>query len=184
MHDVLIVLGYSNDESDPVFQARVDKAVSLFFEGLAPQIIFSGCCSDKLDIRPKLTEAVSMRDAAIDQGIPPGIIFLEEESVDTLGNFYYSKSNFLEPCSWHHVGFVSSPWHTFRSEYLANMVLGPDYEVTGYASEHPKGWGPEDIQKSEQYNRLMLAQAKEQLGNITPGDHEAISAFLGTPPKG
>lgn len=184
MHDVLIILGYSNDESDPVFKSRVNKAAQLMAEGMAPQLLLSGCCSDKLDIRPKVTEAVAMRDYLIDQGVPPGIILLEEESVDTMGNFYYTKTRFLEPCSWYDIGFVSTPWHAFRSQYLAEVILGPDFDVTAYSSEMPNGWTQEDDARSEQYNRDMLAQARTQLGDVKPGDHEAVKSLLGASPKG
>lgn len=184
MHDAIIVLGYSNDQEEPVFQARMNKAVELFNQGLAAQLILSGCCSDKLDIRPKLSEATSMRDYAIDLGVPPGIIMVEEESVDTLGNFYFCKTLFLEPCSWHHIGFVSTPWHARRASYLAEVVLGPDYEVTTYESAQPEGWQQADIDQSEAHNQKLLEQAKLALQNITPGDHEAIRPMLGTPPKG
>lgn len=184
MHDVLIVLGYCNDPDDPVFRARVDKAVSLHRDGMAPQIIMSGSCSDKLDIQPKLTEAAAMADYAIEQGVPASAILLEEESVDTLGNFYFTKTRLLEACSWYHVGFVSTPWHTFRSNYLAKMVLGPDYDITGYESAIPAGWTDEDNNRSETYNREMLEKAQAQLAKINPGDHEAIASYLGTPPRG
>ena len=184
MHDVLIVLGYSNDPSDPVFQVRLNKAIELHDQGMAPQLIMTGCCSDKLDIKPKLTEAASMCDYAIDRGVSPSVIMLEEESVDMLGNFYFTKTRILEPCSWYHVGFVSTPWHTHRSKYLAEMVLGPDYDVTGYASENPEGWVQNDIEKSEHYNKQLLQKTRDQLADISPGDHEAIAAFLGTRPKG
>lgn len=184
MHDALIVLGYSTNPDDPVFRTRVDKAIELFERGLAPQVIFSGCCSDKLDIKPNVTEAACMRDYALDLGLPNSVAMLEEESVDTLGNFYYSKTRILEPCSWYNVGFVSTPWHTFRSGYLAKMVLGPDYEVTGYASDNPDGWGDEEQSRSERYNRELLEKTRTLLKDVIPGDHEAIVPFLGKPPRG
>lgn len=184
MHDVLIVLGYCNDTDDPVFRARVDKAVELHDQGMAPQIIMSGCCSDKLDIKPKQSEAAVMRDYAVDKGIPASAILLEEESVCTLGNFYFTKTRILEPCSWYHVGFISTPWHTYRSNYLASMVLGPDYVVTGYESAIPDGWSDEDNQRSETYNRDMLEKTRTRLAQINPGDHDAIASYLGTPPRG
>ncbi len=99
MHDVLLVLGYSTDPNDPVFRARVDKAIQLYNAGAAPQVIMSGCCSDKLDIRPKRSEAASMREYALENDLPLSVILLEEDSVDTLGNFYFSKLNYLLPCS-------------------------------------------------------------------------------------
>lgn len=183
MHDVLIVLGYSTDPDDTVVKSRVAKAVELYQQSLAPQVIMSGCCSDKLDIRPATSEAAVMRDQAIDLGIPSSAILLEEESVDTLGNFYYCRQRYLEPCSWYNVGFVSTPWHSVRAAYLASMVLGPDYEVTAYASDHPRHWQDTDIAESERYNQALLSRARQQLGKLTPGDLEAIADHLGTAPR-
>ena len=184
MHDALIVLGYSNDESDPVFRARMDKAIELYHQGLAAQLILSGCCSDKLDIKPNITEASSMQAYAIEHDVPGPVILLEEESVDTLGNFYFCKKLFLEPCSWYHIGFVSTPWHTYRANYLAAAVLGPSFEVTGYESEQPDGWSTKQIERSEGYNKEQLAIAEQQLGSYSPGDHNAMHHLLGNKPKG
>lgn len=182
MEDVLLVLGYSTDIEDPVFQARVDKAVELYNEGVAPQIIMSGCCSMKLDRKPKVTEAACMKDYAVGKGVPPGAILLEEESVDTLGNFCFSKEQFLIPCGWYHVGIVSTPWHVWRSEWLAWQVLGPDFSATGYPSSQPAGWDKKMIKRSELTNRTLLAETQEILKGIEPGDHASIARFLGKMP--
>lgn len=183
MHDVIIVLGYNTNQDDPVFQSRVRKAVQLYNDGMAAQIIMSGCCSDKLDIKPRVTEAACMRDYAIDLGMPPSVIMLEEDSVDTLGNLYYSKKNFLLDCGWYNVGLVSTPWHVFRSIWLAEMVLGPDFEVTGHESTHPLAWTADEIARSEHYNKKLLEKTKLQLQAVSPGDHESITPFLGKVPR-
>lgn len=183
MHDVLLVLGYSTDPNDPVFRARVDKAIQLYNAGAAPQVIMSGCCSDKLDIRPKRSEAACMRDYALENDLSPSIIFLEEDSVDTLGNFYFSKLNYLLPCSWYNLGIVSTPWHVWRSEWLAKKVLGPDFDITGYPSKHPDDWGKDEITRSEDYNRRLLEETKKQLDGVADGDHEGIRSFLGKLPR-
>lgn len=182
MEDVLLVLGYSTDSSDPVFKARVGKAVALYNEGIAPQIIMSGCCSMKLQKKPEVTEARCMFDYAVDRGVPPEAILLEEESVDTLGNFYYSKIRFLLPCSWYHVGVVSTPWHAWRSEWLAEQVLGPDFNVTCYPSPQPDGWDEKAIRKSELTNRTLLSETRALLENVAPGDHEGVKPWLGEMP--
>ncbi|MBD3647822.1 MAG: YdcF family protein [Pseudomonadales bacterium] len=182
MEDVLLVLGYSTVPGDPVFKARVDKAVALYHEGIAPQIIMSGCCSVKLPKKPEVTEAQCMMDYAVDQGVPPEAILLEEESVDTLGNFYFSKVRFLLPCSWYHIGVVSTPWHAWRSEWLAEQVLGPDFSITSYPSPQPDGWDEKAIKRSELSNRTLLAETMELLKGIEPGDHEEIGRFLGKKP--
>lgn len=183
MHDVVLVLGYNTNQQDPVFQSRVNKAVQLYDNGITTQIIMAGCCSDKLDIKPKITEAACMRDYAIEKGLPPSVILLEEESVDTLGNLYYTKKNILLACSWFNIGLVSTPWHVFRSTWLAEIVLGPDFEVTGYASDHPFEWTDKEIDRSEKYNKDLLAKTRLQLQDVEPGDHEAIAPFLGKKPK-
>lgn len=182
-HDAIIVLGYNNDPADPIFRARVQKAAELYHDGMTPQLIMSGCCSDKLDIQPAINEAMAMRDAAVELDVPASAILLEEEAVDTLGNFYFSKVNILMPCSWYNVGFVSTPWHVYRASWLASIVLGPDFEVSGYPSGQPTGWDEVKIANSEAYNKQLLGQAQEQLVDIRPGEHEAITPYLGQPPR-
>lgn len=182
MQDVILVLGYSTNPDDPVFRARVEKAAELYEAGAAPQIIMSGCCSVKLPKRPPVTEAACMRDYAVELGVPLSAILLEEESVDTLGNFYFSKIRFLMPCSWFHVGVVSTPWHAWRSEWLAEQILGPDFTVTFYPTATPAGWGEHDAKKSELRNRTLLAETQEMLKSMTPGDHQAVVPFLGKLP--
>ena len=66
---------------------------------------------------------------------------------------------------------------------LAEMVLGPDFEVTGHESTHPLDWTEEEIARSEQYNKQLLEETKLQLQAVSPGDHEAISPFLGKVPR-
>jgi uncharacterized SAM-binding protein YcdF (DUF218 family) len=184
VEDVLLVLGFAADGDDPVVRARVDKAAELHAAGAVPQLIVSGCCSMKLERQPEITEAVVMRDELIDRGVPPASILLEEESVDTLGNLYFCKKSLLLPCSWYHVGIVTTPWHWHRTEWLAQKILGPDFEVTGYPSEHPQGWDEREIKKSELRNRTLLNEAQAQLGGITDGDHESVVPHLGKmPPK-
>lgn len=182
MEDVLLVLGYSTDMTDPIFRSRMDRAIALFEAGTAQQLLVSGCCSMKLDRRPEFTEAEAMRDYAMDRGVPMASILLEEESVDTLGNFYFSKVRFLEPLSWYHVGIVTTPWHAWRSEWLASQILGEDYSVTMYPSEHPDGWDEAAIRKSELTNRTLLTETQDQLQGVSLGDHEAITPFLGKMP--
>lgn len=182
MHDALLVLGYCTDADDPVFRARMDTAVRLYHDGLAPQIILSGCCSMKLERCPERTEAAVMHDYAVELGVPSSVILLEQESVDTLGNFYFTKTRYLEPCSWYHLGVVTTPWHAFRSEWLAEQILGPDYTIRTYATPHPTGWTKTEILRSELRNRTILAETRDQLAGVVAGDHEAVAPYLGRMP--
>lgn len=182
MHDVLLVLGYTTDMEHPVFRARVDTACDLYDQGKAAQVIMSGCCSMKRKRRPKDTEAACMQSYAIEKGMPASVILLEEEAVDTLGNFYFSKLRYLEPCGWFDVGVVTTPGHSFRSEWLAGQILGPDFHVTSYPSSQPEGWDDETIEKSDRLNREILFETKKKLKDVAPGDHQAIAPFLGKAP--
>ena len=182
LHDAIIVLGYNNDPGNSIFQARVKKAAALYHDGAAPQIILSGCCSMKLDIRPRLTEAQAMYDYALELDVPGQVMLLEEEAVDTMGNFYYSKTRYLLDCAWYNVAFVSTPGHVGRSQWLAERILGPDFDITGYESELPDDWNEEGIRMSQAYNRNLLAHAKKEMRHIEPGDHEAVRPLLGKAP--
>jgi hypothetical protein len=138
VEDVLLVLGFAADGDDPVVRARVDKAAELHAAGAVPQLIVSGCCSMKLERQPEITEAIVMRDELIDRGVPPASILLEEESVDTLGNLYFCKKSLLLPCSWYHVGIVTTQsyasergpgpawWHHRRGPRIDRATSGQD----------------------------------------------------------
>jgi uncharacterized SAM-binding protein YcdF (DUF218 family) len=84
--DVIVVLGggVNRDGSlSEISLRRVWYGVRLFKHGYAPLLLFSTGVTSDLNV---VSEARRMADAALDMGVPPAMIFLEERSTRTAEN--------------------------------------------------------------------------------------------------
>ena len=84
-----------------------------------------------------LSEAGSMAVIAQDMGVPEDIIILEEISLDTLGNFYFTARDILLPRGIKNLWVVTSSYHCRRSALIADKLLKP----LGISTRmHPSPW--------------------------------------------
>jgi len=127
--DAAIVLGAAvdGDQPSPVFQERINHAIWLYQKGYADKLIFTGGRSAE----DRLSEAGAARRVALDQGVSPDDIFLEERSHITEEN--------LDGAKWlmahHHLKsalLVSDPLHMKRATLIAR-----DRKMTVYPSPTP-----------------------------------------------
>jgi uncharacterized SAM-binding protein YcdF (DUF218 family)/glycosyltransferase involved in cell wall biosynthesis len=103
-------------------QERVQRAVDAYHAGYAPHVIFS---SGYLYSFP---EAESMRSVALQQGVPPAAIVLEQRSTDTYQNVRF-VDQILRDHGWRSVLLVTSPYH-MRRALLVWRKVAPDVRVT------------------------------------------------------
>ena len=79
--DAIVVLGAAQYDGrpSPVFRARLEHAVQLFDEGVAPFLVVTGgkAAGDRT------TEAAAARRFALSRGVPAGAILVENESRTT-----------------------------------------------------------------------------------------------------
>lgn len=90
--------------------ARADEAIKLRQAGWAPIIIFSGAAKDKTGP----SNALVMKQRAIDAGIEPNSIIIEENSETTEQNALETKSIF-DSYQIKSVIVVTSPYHQRRA---------------------------------------------------------------------
>jgi uncharacterized SAM-binding protein YcdF (DUF218 family) len=83
--DAVVVLGHRpplrGTEVEPETQARVERGVSLWRSGRAPQLVMTGGPSTRHAI-----EADVMAAYARERGVPPSQLLRERESLDTIEN--------------------------------------------------------------------------------------------------
>ena len=99
--DAIIILGkgISQDGTLPdIARQHVQMGVDLYSVGPAP-IIISGACG-LFERQPARTEASAMREHAMELGIPAERIIVEEESRDTFGNAWFTKTRIVAPRNW------------------------------------------------------------------------------------
>jgi uncharacterized SAM-binding protein YcdF (DUF218 family) len=102
-------------------QERLKQAIDLYRGGYAPYLVFSS------GFVYSFHEADAMRALAIDQGVPAGVIALEERATNTYQNVRY-VDEILRDHRWRHILLVSSPYH-MRRALLVWHKQAPEVEV-------------------------------------------------------
>jgi uncharacterized SAM-binding protein YcdF (DUF218 family) len=129
--DAIIVLGAAQYDGrpSPVLQARLDEAVALYEQGIAPVVIVTG----GNQAGDRVTEAFSGYQYLRDAGIPEDAILLEVEGANTFEQLLASKL-IMDNHGLEDAVLVSDPYHSFRLGQTAGEV-GIDASVSSTDSE-------------------------------------------------
>ena len=115
--------------------ARADKAISLYKNGWAKKIIFSGAAADKSGP----SNAKVMRDRAIKEGVSADNILVDEYSKNTTENAENSSKIFKEN-NIEKVILVTSGYHQRRASLEFNQK-SPNVAVTNAPVLTDRNWG-------------------------------------------
>jgi len=128
----IVVLGggvSTQGVASPEAAARTRCAVELWQSmSLKPLLIFSGGVFGpgvQRQGESPLSEAGSMAVIARGMGVPEDIIILEETSLDTLGNFYFTAKEIFTRHTVTHATVVTSSYHCKRSALIADKLWKP-----------------------------------------------------------
>jgi uncharacterized SAM-binding protein YcdF (DUF218 family)/glycosyltransferase involved in cell wall biosynthesis len=122
--DAIVVFAGGVGESGKAgggYQERVKQAVDLYRRGFAPSVVFSS------GFVFAFQEAEVMRDLAVDNGVAPEAIVLEQHAANTYENVVF-VNRLLEAHHWHRILLVSSPYH-MRRALLTWRRNAPNVEV-------------------------------------------------------
>ena len=145
-YQTIIVLGGGSNEECTINKntaARVDKAIELYKAKKAPKIILSGGFTSK-----NCSEACIMKTYALEQSIPEKDLILEEKSLNTYQNAYYSVA-LMKRYKMSKALVVTSEFHIRRTNAIFSK-----YNIVHQMKAAPNGaTGPQ----------LALNLFKEQL---------------------
>ncbi|HVL54182.1 MAG TPA: YdcF family protein [Vitreimonas sp.] len=132
--DAIVVLGAAQYDGrpSPVFRARLDHAVALHHEGVAPWLVVTGGKQEG----DRTTEAAAARAFAVSHGVDPDAILVEDRGRTTLESLR-TVGAMLRERGLTHVVFVSDRTHMLRVLRIAR-----DQGLTPYGS--PTGSSPTD----------------------------------------
>lgn len=171
----IVVLGCGVDASGdlgPDAMNSVRLGINAFNDSEDGCLIMTGNVSYKATFKPSISEAQAMKDYALSLGVPENRVFVETESKDTLGNFFFTKQNLLLPLSITEITIVRGPNQSNeRINYLAKKVLGDGYEFRLIEPDIERPNEQEREQKS-------LSMAKKWLNEIPDGDMESIYKLM------
>lgn len=115
--ETAIVLGAAvwDSEPSPVFQERINHAISLYKNSKIKKIIFTGGVGEG----DQLSEAEAGRTYAVQNGVKAEDIFIETRSWTTYQNLLYSK-DIVSSNNLGRVMIISDPLHLKRAAMIAH----------------------------------------------------------------
>ncbi len=127
--DAAIVLGAAvfRSRPSPVFEERIRHGVNLYHQGIVEALIFTG----SIGRRDELSEAAVARNYAIQLGVPPNDIYIEELSTETFENLLEAKS-IIDREGFVQILLVSDPLHMRRA-----LTMASDIGISAYSSPTP-----------------------------------------------
>jgi uncharacterized SAM-binding protein YcdF (DUF218 family) len=124
--DVIVVMGAAQYDGrpSPLFAARLDHAIALFHEGVAPRLIVTGGKREG----DRTTEAASGRAYAIAHDVPDDAILAEDASRTTIQSIR-GVANLMRDAGLQTAVFVSDPTHMLRV-----LRMAADLGIEAYGS--------------------------------------------------
>jgi uncharacterized SAM-binding protein YcdF (DUF218 family) len=151
--DAIVVLGaaqYAGHPS-PVLRARLDHAVALWRQGLAPRLILTG----GIGTRVTTSEAAVARRYVLKRGIPDSAIFLEHAGRTTKQSLA-AVSSIMHARHMTTAILVSDPFHMLRLHILAHY-----YDLVPLTS--PTHTSPISANRDEEIGYVMSESVKVPL---------------------
>ena len=114
--DAIVVLGSAQYNGVPssIFEARLEHALRLFDDGVAPVIVTVGGKADG----DQFTEAEAGAQYLAQAGVPADALLPVPEGVDTLESMRSVSTAFGER-GWTTAVLVTDPWHAMRTQRMA-----------------------------------------------------------------
>ena len=155
--DAIVVLGSAQYNGVPssIFEARLEHAIALYEDGVAPVIVTVGGKADG----DQFTEAEAGRDYLAGSGVPAEALLAVPEGGDTLESIRAVSATFGEQ-GWSHAVLVSDPWHAMRAERMAEDA-GLDAESS------PTRQGPAVQTRATQFRYILRETAAYLLYRVT-----------------
>ena len=155
--DAIVVLGSAQYNGVPssIFEARLEHAVTLYEDGVAPMIVTVGgrAAGDEF------TEAEAGREYLAASGVPGEALLAVPEGVDTLESMRAVSTAFGER-GWTNAAVVTDPWHAMRAERMA--------EDAGIeADSSPTRQGPAVQTRGTQFRYILRETAAYLLYRVT-----------------
>jgi uncharacterized SAM-binding protein YcdF (DUF218 family) len=155
--DAIVVLGSAQYNGVPssIFEARLEHALDLYEDGVAPVIVTVGGKATG----DQFTEAEAGREYLADAGVPDDALLAVQQGVDTLESMRAVATQF-DDRGWSTAVLVTDPWHAMRAERMAEDA-GID------ATSSPTRQGPAVQTRTTQFKYILRETAAYLLYRAT-----------------
>lgn len=152
--------------------SRVYRSVCIYKLGRASSITMSGAHnpSNRTKLDERCTHAFAMAAYALNDGVPEDDIFIEDFSLDTVGQAIFTRAALAVPKKWKSMVVVSSDYHMPRVKSIFDFVYGGSCGLSYESAPTNEAIRAERGAKEPE----RLATFQKQFEGILPGDFAAI----------
>ena len=163
--DCILVLGclvHSDGEPSDMLEDRLKRSVALYEQGAAPKLLMSGDHG-----REGYDEVDSMKQYAVDAGIPSADVFMDHAGFSTYESVYRAKAIFEAD----KILIVTQKYHLYRAMYVAE-ALG--IEAYGVAADYRNYQGQtawdvrEILARVKDFGMAVFQPKPTYLGEVIP----------------
>ncbi len=101
--------------------------------------------------------------------VPKKDIYTEENSLNTIGNYYFTKKMILEPKRMKNLIVVTHSVHLAKAKFIAKKVLGPEYRTKFVTDKQ---------ESNTQIVHKNISDIKHFFKPIKNGDNSSIKKLL------
>lgn len=170
-------------------QARIDRAIALYKEGVARPLIFNTGSVYRTRIHKDGWEELLFIDAN-NHYVDTIINYLKSKGVveedfipnrwadDTVAEVYYIAEKVLKPRAYHEIRVITNEYHMERCLAIYEKILGPEYKILPDVVKTRMDTNPENKAKVAKREKESLELFKSQFKEVTPGDGVAFEKAL------
>ncbi len=106
---------------------RTDRSIKLYLNRITRTVTFSGKRGQNENALISHAEAMALE--AIGLGVDSSNVYVEPESLDTVGQALFTKINITLPHEWKNLVIVSHHYHIPRLEEIFTFTYGPEFKI-------------------------------------------------------
>ena len=163
--DCILVLGAgirTDGSPSPMLQDRLNTGIELYQNGAAPKLLMSGDHG-----RKKYNEVQTMKDIALDQGVPSEDVFMDHAGFSTYDSLYRARDVFQA----RKVIIVTQKYHLYRALYIARS-LGLDAWGVSADTRRYRGQSQRDFReilaRDKDFFVSVFKPLPKYLGDVIP----------------
>lgn len=143
------IVAISGGETDQ----RTKEAVELYYQELAPVLLFSGAARDQ-----GVSNADIMKQSAVASGVPEDKIIIEDQAQNTFDNAKFVR-DLLHQNNIDSIILVTSPYHQRRAYSTFRRILGDNFSIINHSSTdsawRKNGWWRDDWARALTWSELQ-----------------------------
>jgi uncharacterized SAM-binding protein YcdF (DUF218 family) len=148
---------------------RLEMGISHLETGFSRVLILTGGYAD---MGVNISHASAMRKEAIERGTDREKIYIEDRSLDTVGQAVLTKRDVVDPNNFRSLTVISHDYHIQRVGLIFDFVFGEGYEL-GYCAV-----ASDDISSKRKGEQASVEIFQETFRGVSPGCDEEIFGRL------